>query len=63
MPEATTASLVRTEQTAQHPDERGLAAAVWSEKSVDLALLHLQIDPVYNGTGTEPLGHSADVND
>ena len=40
--EAGPAAVVRREQAAQHPDRCRLAAAVGSEKAVDLAALHLQ---------------------
>ena len=52
------ASVIGSEQSAKHSQERGLAAAVWPEKAEDLAGADCKIDVIYRGEFAEPLRHS-----
>ena len=61
--QASAAALVGREQAAQHADRGGLAAAVGAQKAVDLALAHLQVDPVDDGARPVALAQAAHVDD
>ena len=60
--QAGAAAFVRHQQTAQHADESGLAAAVGTEEAVDFAGAHLQIDVVHHRAIIEPFGHAFDID-
>ena len=57
------ASVIGPEQSAQHAQKRGLAAAVWSEETEDLAGTHRKIDMIHRGQLTKPLRHSTHLDD
>src|ERR1022692_1550236 len=42
------AAFIRAEQATQHADESCLPAAVWSEESVNLASVNLEVDAVHH---------------
>ena len=60
--EAGAAAGVGAEQAAKHADESRLAAAVGTEKSVDFAGGHLEIDLVDDGVLAEALCHPFDID-
>src|SRR4029453_11724704 len=57
------AAVVSPKQSAEHAQERGLAAAVRPEESVNFAGAYRQIDMIHRGEFTEPLGHPAHLDD
>src|SRR5262249_51483710 len=61
--EAGAAAGIGDEQAAQHPDGRGLAAAIGAEKSADLSGRDLEVEPVDHGGGAEAFAQRMDVDD
>src|SRR5262245_5011219 len=55
-PKAGALPRVRFQQSAQHADGRGLAAAIRPEEAYDLPFLHLEIDVVDHHSAAEALG-------
>ena len=62
VPQTGAATFIRTKQTAEHPDECGLPAAVRAEKSVDLSATDLEADPIDDRALAEPFCHAANVD-
>ncbi len=60
--EACAAAFIRTEQAAEHADDRRLAAAVRAEKAADLARANLQAHVVDGREVAETLGHPVHVD-
>ncbi len=61
--QAGAAAAVGRQQTAQHADGGGLAAAVGTEEAADLAGLDLQIQPFHHLARPEALAQIVDVDD
>ncbi len=53
---------IGAEQTAKHPNEGRLAAAVGAEESVDLTLADAKVDLVNDRATVEALGHTAHID-
>ena len=60
--QACAAAAVRSQQTAQHADRGGLAAAVAAEEAADLAFRHLQGQPVDHLPRAEALAQVVHVD-
>jgi hypothetical protein len=54
---------ISAKYSAEHSQKRGLAAPVRSEKSENFAGAHGKIDMIHRSKLTEPLGHSAHLDD
>ena len=52
---------IRCEQSAQHAYRRGLAAAVWPQKTVDFAAFDLQRDRIDHSPTVEGFRQTANV--
>ncbi len=60
--EARAGAAIRAQQTAEHANERRLAAAVRPEKAVDFARSHLEVDGIHDRAPVEALRHPAHVD-
>src|SRR5262249_62336338 len=60
---ARAAAVIRGQQAAEHPDCRGLAAAIGTKKTADLSGFDSQIQPFHDRIRAKALGKAVNVDD
>jgi hypothetical protein len=63
MAQAMAGPFIGGQQTAEHPEKGGLAAAVGAEKAEDLTPQNAQVNAVHHGAIPKSLGDTLNVDD